>query len=525
MYGVMIDCSRNAVMTVGAVKKFAKILAQMGYDTLMLYTEDTYEVDGEPYFGYLRGRYSKEELKDLDRYCNSIGIELVPCIQMLAHLNCMFKWSAYQDVKDCDDILLIGEEKTYQLLDRMFSTLSQCFSTKKIHIGMDEAYKVGLGTYLERNGYEKRFDIINRHLHKVCEMAKEYDYEPMIWSDMFCKLALQTEDYYAGGLKDLEKIKEQAALPENISLVYWDYYSKDYDRYVNMIKLNQAFGKKVYFAGGAWTWKGFAPDNVFSMEATAPAMKACKDYGVDGWFITMWGDDGHECSNFAILPALMYSIEVAKGNEDMEDIKAKFTSIVGADFDSFLLLDKLDEIGGMYSGNTSKYLFYNDPFMGINDFRVGEKNNDYYAKLADELAQAAGKGEYQVIFDMYEALCRVLSVKAELGIRTRNAYQAGDKEALKVLADDYEKASLLVKAFHKKFRSSWMWEKKPHGFDVQDIRIGGVIQRLDSCKDRLLEYIEGEIDHIPELEEELLSSHSGNVWSRLVTANVISHIL
>ncbi len=64
----------------------------MGYDTLMLYTEDTYEVDNQPFFGYKRGRYTKQELKEIDAYCISAGIELVPCIQMLAHLNCMFKW-------------------------------------------------------------------------------------------------------------------------------------------------------------------------------------------------------------------------------------------------------------------------------------------------------------------------------------------------------------------------------------------------------------------------------------------------
>ena len=46
MLGVMIYCSRNAVMKPKAVKQFADIIKAMGYDTLMLYTEDTYEVDG-----------------------------------------------------------------------------------------------------------------------------------------------------------------------------------------------------------------------------------------------------------------------------------------------------------------------------------------------------------------------------------------------------------------------------------------------------------------------------------------------
>lgn len=58
----------------------------------MLYTEDTYEVNDEPYFGYVRGRYTKEEMKELDAFAGSLGISLIPCIQTLAHLKATFRW-------------------------------------------------------------------------------------------------------------------------------------------------------------------------------------------------------------------------------------------------------------------------------------------------------------------------------------------------------------------------------------------------------------------------------------------------
>ncbi|MDE5897442.1 MAG: beta-N-acetylhexosaminidase, partial [Clostridia bacterium] len=89
--GVMIDCSRNAVLSKEAFFRMAEILAKLGYNTIRLYTEDTYEVEGEPYFGYLRGRYSKQELKEMDAFAAGLGIELVPCIQTLAHLNAIFR--------------------------------------------------------------------------------------------------------------------------------------------------------------------------------------------------------------------------------------------------------------------------------------------------------------------------------------------------------------------------------------------------------------------------------------------------
>ncbi len=84
-FGVMIDCSRNAVPNLSELKKLLSIIAKMGYNCAMLYTEDTYEVENEPYFGYKRGRYSMEEIRELDSYAKEIGIELIPYIQTLAH--------------------------------------------------------------------------------------------------------------------------------------------------------------------------------------------------------------------------------------------------------------------------------------------------------------------------------------------------------------------------------------------------------------------------------------------------------
>ena len=111
-FGVMLDMSRSGIMKVSEVKKYASIIQKMGYNMLQLYMEDVYEVDNEPYFGYLRGKYSKKELKEIVSYCNEIGMEVVPCIQTLAHLENVLRWKPYRDIIDFGNILLVGEEKT-----------------------------------------------------------------------------------------------------------------------------------------------------------------------------------------------------------------------------------------------------------------------------------------------------------------------------------------------------------------------------------------------------------------------------
>ena len=57
-----VDCARNSVLTVKSFKKFIDYISAFGYNSLEIYTEDVFEVDGEEMFGYLRGKYSKEEL-------------------------------------------------------------------------------------------------------------------------------------------------------------------------------------------------------------------------------------------------------------------------------------------------------------------------------------------------------------------------------------------------------------------------------------------------------------------------------
>ena len=192
---LMVDCSRNAVRNIRTVKKLIRNLAMIGYTCLMLYTEDTYEVDGEPMFGYLRGKYTKAEMQEMNAYANEWGIELIPCIQTLAHLNQLTRYK-YTHFKcfDCSDILLVGEERTYELIDNMFRTLSQCYTSKRIHIGMDEAWLLGRGNYLNKNGLVPRFEILCSHLQKICEIAKKYGLKPIIWSDMFWRTAYADEN-------------------------------------------------------------------------------------------------------------------------------------------------------------------------------------------------------------------------------------------------------------------------------------------------------------------------------------------
>lgn len=502
-FGVMLDCSRDGVLKIEEVEKFASALKKLGYDSVMLYTEDTYEVKNQPYFGYMRGGYSSLEIKKLDATLKKNGIELIPCVQTLAHYTNLCKLPQYADVIDVNDILLIDEEKTYALIDDIFATLAENFTSRLVNIGMDEAHMVGLGKYLDKHGYVDRIELLIKHLDKVCLIAEKYGFKPLMWSDMFFRL-INGGDYYGKNRSLPERIKK--LMPENVSLAYWDYYHKNKSDYDEMFKAHLETGRDVWFFGGAWTWAGFAPLNEYSILTMLPAMQSAKEAGVKNVFMTMWGDNGSECSFNAVLPALCRIAAAALG-EDEAYAKKLFAEVSDIPYDDFIKLDlpnKRADIPCNRNENLAKCLFYSDPFTGYFDYNLENVKIDY-AGYAEKFDKYRGDAVFGDLFSAEADLCKFLNVKYDLGVRTRKAYKSGDKTAIKELSGEYEKAAELLEIFYESFKKLWFKEKKPFGFEVHEARMGGLTLRLKSCGKRLADYAAGKTNVIEELEKNVLS--------------------
>ncbi|MBQ8380619.1 MAG: beta-N-acetylhexosaminidase [Clostridia bacterium] len=528
-FGVMIDMSRNSVMKKESLFEFMKVLKKMRYNSIMLYTEDTYEVEGYPYFGYLRGRYSIEELKEIDDYAYSLGIEVIPCIQTLAHLNGYIRWK--KTPVDCQDILLTDDGATYKLIDAMFSSLSKCFRSKRVHIGMDEAHMLGRGKHLDIHGYETVDTIMKRHLAAVVDIAKKYGYSPLMWSDMFFR------GWNGGAYRTArcEMPKEYVdALPKEVTPIYWDYYATDKESYDDMFYNHRQLSDDVWFFGGAWCWSGIVPHNAYSLKTMLPAMQSCRENGIKNVFLTLWGDDGGECSHFSQLAALFHIIEAAHGNTDLDAIKAKFKRIVGYEYDDFMALDIPNKVGSADGiDNPSKYMLFSDPFLGFLDYTVKEGDAEIYTDHAKRLYEISKNSrKYSYLFKTEAKLSEVLAIKYDLGVRVRRAYTEKNIEELKLIENDFGKLIKLYGELHNLFSEQWHKDYKPHGFDIQDLRLGGMIQRLKSCRKRLNDLILGRIEKIDELDEIILSLGKRgqgnptrfNTFLSYYSPNVIGHI-
>jgi len=537
LLGVSLDVSRNGVMRPENVKAFLRRCALMGINTVMLYAEDVYEVPEQPFFGYLRGRYTQRELRDMDVYAFNLGIEMFLSIQTLAHLMQALQWGeAYGNIIDIDDILLVGEEKTYKFIEQMISAASSSFRSKRIHIGMDEAHRLGTGKYKKHNGERRTFDIMAEHLGRVSKICAKFGLEPMMWSDMFFRCGSKTGDYYDVNAKIPQDVAK--SIPKNVELVYWDYYHTESGFYEKYIDLHRNLGKEPIVASGAWNWNYLWADLPFAYSTIEPCMQACKNKNVRSAFLTTWGDDGMENDIYSVLPAIQFFAEHGYCDTiDKKLLKANFFGSCNADIDGYDLAAMINAPPYIknYRQNTSnvcKWLLWDDPLIGLCEPQQENRSfRKYYEGLAKKLEGMIGNDPDSKRLRFPAQISKVLAIKCDCRKSLVKAYkQKNKKELARLLRMEVEPLLREEKKLWLIHRDMWLKTYKPLGIEVLEMRYGGLIIRTQSLIDRLKEYLKGDIKNIPEFETKLLkflNSPKGSLaligsYHRIVTPSSIS---
>lgn len=507
--GIMLDCSRNAVKTVPFIKKYLDHLAILGYNMIMIYTEDTYQLDDEPMFGFMRGAYTQKEIREIDDYAAALGIEMIPCIEALGHMEQIFKWGYYSDIRDRDGILLVDEEKTYTLIGKMLDFWSGAVRSRRIHLGMDEAHGLGTGQHEKIHGKESAFDIINRHLKRCCAMCGERGLKPMIWSDMYFRIGSKTNSYY-----DLQSQPPQEVIddvPEGLELVYWDYYNNKSDFYGKMIEKHRDIAGDPLMGSGVWTWSSLWYNHFVTRKTVIPCLEACREKGLKEVFFTMWGDDGGYCDYGSALAGLAFSAELSftgKADEDrlVKLVKGLFN---GASYKA------ITAFGDLQNYDMTKFIL-DDPIMLLyirSYFNYNEKWGDqgdsmdffeFKAALeaAEKIVAKAPANDGAGNMRLAKALSKALVIKFNYAVEVFKASKLKNhrpvaKNLLK-FAKEYEKYLI---AFYNEFEKNWHEHNKPFGLESIQIRLGGQLVRARELVVRLQEFNKSDDKTIPEIAE------------------------
>ncbi|RKP13989.1 glycoside hydrolase superfamily [Piptocephalis cylindrospora] len=541
--GVMIDCSRNAVLLPRQIERVIRTSALLGLNVLQIYTEDTYKIPGEPFFGYYRGGYTAEELRRIHRYAGRFAIEVVPCIQTLGHLGQILQWPRFAPLKDNSEVLLAHYDETYRFIERMIDAATVGGKCRRIHLGMDEAVGLGEGRHRAFFGDMDPQQVFLHHIARVTEICARRQLETMIWSDMLFVLGTSWTPHYVEDVQAPQSVHPKD-LPSSASLVYWDYYHTAPEPYIRRIQEHKRLsGRTPVVATGIWTWSRMWAQLPFSAASIRACLAACKAEGVSEVLATIWGDDGGECDILSALPGLHLFAELGYGSGVSQDRLDKgFRVLSGGSLGDWMLASDLDcpnssADGGSLDGsgappcgsstsspppnphpqnpsNVSKWLLWEDPMvspMAKQYEGMGSSLPRFYAELAQKLRRVSSPEALQETEDTYPlnrrlrfpaALAQVLSLKAGLAARARSCYSTRDIMGMRLLLDTQVRPLLeSVRELWALHRQMWMETYRAFGWEVIEIRYGGLRARLETMIWRIEEWMRAVEDPSRSLEE------------------------
>jgi len=495
--GPMLDVSRGGVMNVDGVKKMIDKVSTLGMNMLMLYTEAHFEMEKYPLFGYMIGKYKISELWEIDRYGDEHGVEIIPCVQTLGHLE---KYMKYGEVpSENSRVLLCGDERTYEFIEEIVKTMSIAFKSRNIHIGMDEAEGLGMGNYFKKHGLCDKGEILNKHLRRVIDITKKYGYEPMMWSDMYYS-TISGSDYYKRGYEIPESVIDGA--PEDIMHVYWDYYHCDYEFYEEKLTQEARFKNKIGFAGGVWTWDGFLPNFSHTYNTMKPALECSIDRNIDFMLATLWGNDGCETDYHLALSGLaIFSEYCYRGKECTKDEIFEVSKYICGEGEELTYAISDFWMGESGAERVGKGIIYSDllidTYCRTTDFDAVLKTYGKALEIIEKHKDIEGYSYYKAVFE-------AAFVKAEIMGKLRHSYKSGDTETIKIISSSLiPDLRIKLRKMYEEFKKRWFMHYKAVGFERFPARFGGMDLRLEYVNETLCKYLNGEIMQIEELEEEV----------------------
>src|SRR5665647_229674 len=201
---------RIQVMTMDALKNFALKLQKSGMNTLIMEWEGTYPFEKHPLIPN-RYAYSKEQIVSFIKYCDTLGIDVIPLQQSFGHVEYILRNERYknlrEDQKDYSQVCPLETEGDNALFTDLYTELASTHTSKYIHIGGDETYLLGHDEKCRlKAAQEGKSKLYTDYIKMLCEIVIKLGKRPVLWADI--------------ALKYPEAIK---SLPKGTVFVDWNY--------------------------------------------------------------------------------------------------------------------------------------------------------------------------------------------------------------------------------------------------------------------------------------------------------------
>ncbi len=285
--------------------------------------------------GTYGGFLTQDELKDIVAYAQLKGVEVVPEIEMPAHVSSAI--AAYPELSCLEkpigvpsgalwpitDIYCAGKEKTFQFLEDVLLEVMDIFSSKYIHIGGDEATKTNWETCKhcqKRMNAEGLHDVEELQSYFVKRMEKFINskgkkligWDEILEGGLAPDATVMSWRGFKGGLEAAAQGHDVIMTP--VSHCYFDYYQGPPDQEP--------------IAGG-----GFTPvSKVYQFDPVVETMTAEEAKHVLGGQANLWAEfiPTNAQSQYMIYPrlaALAETVWSSKSSRNWEDFSKRLASM------------------------------------------------------------------------------------------------------------------------------------------------------------------------------------------------------
>jgi len=350
--GVMLDVSRGKVPTLETLCAVVDNCARLKLNVLMLYVEHTFRFRRHPRIGAGASPLEAEILRELDSYAAQRGVELVPSLQSLGHMDHVLNLPGYAHLAETPRnwTLAPAVPETYALLRDLYDEFLPNFRSSLFNANCDESFDLGSGRSAGMQQELGEGGPFLSHVGRVRELARTHGKRTMIWADM--------------------PHAHPERLPEfDDDVVFLDWWYEaicDYDR----VKRFAEHGRDFLVCPGTSSWNCLFPrvDNaVANVKGWADAGKR---HGALGLLITDWGDFGHYNLQGNSWHAYAWAAEQAWGGEGADFDRAFSRTIFGDTSGTvarlYRELGAVHDVGfSVFNGSPLQFLFFDDVERGF----------------------------------------------------------------------------------------------------------------------------------------------------------------
>ncbi len=284
--GFYHDVTRGKVPTLESVKELIDLMAYYKLNSLQLYVEHACELAEYGDLIQSTGYLTKDEMKEIDRYCQENFIEFIPSLSTFGHLYELLEREEYKHLrvlKDYSDpnfwrgrmrhhTIDPREPESIEVIKSLIDQYIPLFTSDTFNICCDETFDL---KQLAEDGYDVG-KLYCDFVKQIIDHVKSRGKKVMMWGDIL-----------------LQYPEQISALPEDTCFLNWFYRLNPPEE--NVIRFAQS-GKRQIVCPGTTTWNRFCEG--VDVEENNICLMAEYGYkhGADGVLNTNWGDWGNPCS-------------------------------------------------------------------------------------------------------------------------------------------------------------------------------------------------------------------------------------